>query len=113
VASPAEVFQALREAYAKADAVTAAALYASDAVYYEPDNAAHRGRDDIRNYLARYFARRGPVEVTVKREVQGDSSVLAEWTSSYTEEGRRWSGVPGVSVVELGREGISYHRDYQ
>jgi len=39
--------------------------------------------------------------------------VLAEWTSSYTEAGRRWSGTPGVSVVELGREGIKYHRDYQ
>jgi uncharacterized protein (TIGR02246 family) len=113
VASPAEVFQALREAHAKADADAAAALYAPDAVYYEPDNAAHRGRDEIRNHLAAYFARRGPVEVTVKREVFADSSVLAEWTSSYTEGGRRWSGTPGVSVVELGREGISYHRDYQ
>jgi uncharacterized protein (TIGR02246 family) len=113
VASPAEVFQALREAHAKADADAAATLYASDAVYYEPDNESHRGRDEIRNYLAAYFARRGPVEVTVKREVQADSSVLAEWTSSYTEAGRRWSGTPGVSVVELGREGIKYHRDYQ
>src|SRR6266511_2303946 len=65
VASPADVYQALREAHARADAVAAA------------------------------------------------SSVLAEWTSSYTEAGRRWSGTPGVSVVELGREGISYHRDYQ
>ncbi|HZD68833.1 MAG TPA: nuclear transport factor 2 family protein [Actinomycetes bacterium] len=113
MASPAEVFQALREAHAKADAKAAAALYASDAVYYEPDNQPHRGRDEIRNYLAAYFARRGPVEVTVKREVHADSSVLAEWTSAYTEAGRRWSGTPGVSVIELGREGISYHRDYQ
>ena len=113
MASPAEVFQALREAHAKADADAAATLYASDAVYYEPDNESHRGRDEIRNYLAAYFARRGPVEVTVKREVHADSSVLAEWTSSYTEAGRRWSGTPGVSVVELGREGIKYHRDYQ
>jgi uncharacterized protein (TIGR02246 family) len=113
MASPAEVFEALRQAHAKADADAAATLYASDAVYYEPDNESHRGRDEIRNYLAAYFARRGPVEVTVKREVQADSSVLAEWTSSYTEAGRRWSGTPGVSVVELGREGIKYHRDYQ
>jgi uncharacterized protein (TIGR02246 family) len=113
VASPAEVFQALREAHAKADADAAATLYAPDAVYFEPDDVAHRGRDDIRNYLAAYFARRGPVEVTVKREVTADSSVLAEWTSSYTEGGRRWSGTPGVSVIELGRDGIAYHRDYQ
>jgi uncharacterized protein (TIGR02246 family) len=113
VATPAEVFQALREAHAKADADAAAALYAPDAVYFEPDDVAHRGRDGIRNYLAAYFARRGPVEVTVKREVTADSSVLAEWTSSYTEGGRRWSGTPGVSVIELGRDGITYHRDYQ
>jgi uncharacterized protein (TIGR02246 family) len=113
VASPAEVFQALREAFAKADADAAATLYAPDAVYYEPGDVPHRGRDEIRNYLAAYFARRGPVEVAVKRELTADSSVLAEWTSSYTEGGRRWSGTPGVSVIELGREGITYHRDYQ
>ena len=38
MASPAEVFDALRQAHAKADAEAAAALYAPDAVYYEPDN---------------------------------------------------------------------------
>ena len=43
MARPAEVFQALRQAHAKADADAAAALYAPDAVYYEPDNVAHRG----------------------------------------------------------------------
>ncbi|HZD72057.1 MAG TPA: nuclear transport factor 2 family protein [Actinomycetes bacterium] len=113
MATPAEVFQALREAHAKADADAAAALYAPDGVYYEPGDVPHRGRDEIRGYLGAYFARRGPVEVTVKRELTADSSVLAEWTSSYTEGGRRWSGTPGVSVLEVGREGISYHRDYQ
>jgi len=111
MASPAEVFEALRQAHAKADADAAAALYAPEAVYYEPDNDAHRGRDEIRNYLAAYFARRGPVEVTVKREVQADSTVLAEWTSAYTDGGRRSTGVPGVSVIEVGRDGIVYHRD--
>jgi hypothetical protein len=38
--------------------------------------------------------------------------VLAEWTSAFTEGGRRSSGVPGVSVVEVGQDGITYHRDY-
>jgi uncharacterized protein (TIGR02246 family) len=113
VATAPEVFQSLREAHAKADADAAAELYAPDAVYYEPGDVSHGGRDEIRNYLAAYFARRGPVEVTVKRELTADASVLAEWTSSYTEGGRRWSGTPGVSVVEVGREGIIYHRDYQ
>jgi uncharacterized protein (TIGR02246 family) len=113
VASPAEVFQELREAHAKADADGAAALYAPDAVLYGPDNAVHRGRDEIRNHLASYFANRGPVEVTVKRQVANASVVLAEWTSAYTQGGRRWSGTPGVSVLEFGHHGISYQRDYQ
>jgi uncharacterized protein (TIGR02246 family) len=113
VASPAEVFQALREAHAKADADGAAALYAEDAVVYSPDSSVHRGRDEIRNHLASYFANRGPVEVTVKREVTNGSVVLAEWTSAYTQGGRRWSGTPGVSVLELSRHGITYQRDYE
>ena len=109
----AEVFEQLRQAYAQADADAAAALYEPDAVYVEPDNSAHRGRDDIRNYLGRLFALRGPVEISVKRQVVGNGTVLAEWTTAFTENGRRSSGTPGVSVVELGRGGISYHRDYQ
>jgi uncharacterized protein (TIGR02246 family) len=113
VPSAAEVFQALREAHGKADADQAAALYAPDAVLYGPDHAVHKGRDEIRNHLAAYFANRGPVEVTVKRQVTAGQVLLAEWTSSYTQGGRRWSGTPGVSVLELGREGIGYQRDYQ
>ena len=109
---PAEVFEALRQAHAKADADAAAALYAPDAVYYEPDNVPHRGRDAIRTYLASVHAVRGPVELTVKRQVETDRAVLAEWTSAHTEAGRRSSGVPGVSVVEVGRDGIVYHRDF-
>lgn len=113
MASPAEVFEALREAYAKADADGAATLYAPDAVFYAPDNAVHTGRDEIRNHLASLFANRGPVEVTVKRQVSNGSVLLTEWTSAYTQSGRRWSGTPGVSVLELGRHGITYQRDYQ
>jgi uncharacterized protein (TIGR02246 family) len=113
VASPAEVYEALREAHAEADADAAAALYAPDGVYYEPDNVPHRGRDEIRTFLAAYFANRGPVELTVKRRVTADGAVMAEWTSAFTQAGRRSSGVPGVSVVEVGRDGITYHRDYQ
>ena len=112
VASPAEVFEALREAHARADAEAAAALYAPDAVYWEPDNLAHRGRDEIRTHLASVFAVRGPVELTVKRQVHGDQTVLTEWTSAFTDSGRRSTGVPGVSVLELGRDGIVYHRDF-
>jgi uncharacterized protein (TIGR02246 family) len=112
VASPAEVFEALREAHARADADAAAALYAPDAVYYEPDNVPHRGRDEIRRYLAAVFAVRGPVELSVKRQVGADQTVLAEWTSAFSDGGRRSTGVPGVSVIEVGGDGIVYHRDF-
>ena len=110
--NPAGVFEAFRHAHATADADAAAAPYAPDALYYEPDNVPHRGRDEIRNHLASVHAVRGPVELTVKRQVDADQTVLAEWTSAYTDGGRRSSGVPGVSVVEVGRDGILYHRDF-
>jgi uncharacterized protein (TIGR02246 family) len=110
--SPGEAFEALRKAHAAADADAAAALYAPDAVYYEADNVPHRGQEEIRTYLASLYAVRGPVELTVKRQVDAGQAVLAEWTSSYTEGGRRSSGVPGVSVVEVGEDGITYHRDF-
>jgi uncharacterized protein (TIGR02246 family) len=113
VASPAEIYESLRQAHAKANADAAAALYAPDGVYYEPDDVPHRGRDEIRTYLASYFANRGPVELTVKRQVGADAAVMTEWTSAYTQAGRRSSGVPGVSVVEVDGDGITYHRDYQ
>ena len=112
MASSAEVFEALRQAHAKADADAAAALYAPDGVYYEPDNVPHRGRDEIRTHLASVYAVRGPIELTVKRQVDADAAVLTEWTSAHTEAGRRSSGVPGVSVVEVGRDGITYHRNF-
>lgn len=112
MAGPADVYQQLRQAYAAADAEGAAALYAPDAVYYEPDNTAHTGRDEIRRRLGAYFTNRGPVEIIVKREVTTEDTVLAEYTMAFTEGGRRWSGIPGVSVLELGRDGIVYQRDY-
>ena len=62
--------------------------------------------------LATVYAVRGPVELSIKRQVGADQTVLAEWTSAYTEAGRRSTGVPGVSVVEIGRDGIVYHRDF-
>ena len=58
------------------------------------------------------YAVRGPVELTVKRQVGADRTVLAEWTSASTDGGRRSAGVPGVSVVEVGRDGIVYHRNF-
>ena len=112
--SPAEVYERLRDAWAQADAQAAADLYAPDGVYYDADNQVHRGREAVLGHLKGYFATRGPVQYTLKRQVGGDGGVvLAEWTSASTDAGRRSTGLPGASVIQLGRDGIVYHRDYQ
>ena len=80
MASPAEVFEAFRQAHATADADAAAALYAPDAVYYEPDNVPHRGRDEIRTHLASVYAvRSGPAP--------SPTAAAARWASPAS----RWS----------------------
>lgn len=114
MASPGETYEQLRQAWTQADAQAAAALYAPDAVYYDSDNQIHRGQDDIRDYLRGAFATRGPVQYTVKRQVvTDDTTVLTEWTSASEENGRRSTGLPGATVIEVGSGGITYHRDYR
>lgn len=114
MASAGETYEQLQQAWAQADAQAAADLYAADAVYYDSDNQVHRGPEGIRDHLKGRFATRGPVKFTVKRQVIGDNSVvLTEWTSDSSEGGRRSTGLPGATVIEVGREGIVYHRDYQ
>jgi ketosteroid isomerase-like protein len=119
VASAGETYERLQQAWAQADAQAAAGLYAPDAVYYDSDNQMHRGADRIRDHLKGRFATRGPVRFTAKRQVEGDGAasgrhvVLTEWTSDFEEGGRRSVGLPGATVLEVGRDGIVYHRDYQ
>ena len=111
--TPTETYEELTRAWSQADADTAAALYAPDAVWYDADNQAHRGRDGILDHLKGRFATAGPVTYTVKRQVAGGHVVLTEWTRAAEEEGRRSTGLPGATVLELGPDGIVYHRDYQ
>jgi uncharacterized protein (TIGR02246 family) len=114
MASAPEVYERLRQAWAQADAQAAADLYAPEGVYYDADNRAHQGREAVLDHLKGVFATRGPVQYTVKRQVTGDGGVvLAEWTAAATEAGRRSTGLPGATVLQLGRDGIVYHRDYQ
>jgi uncharacterized protein (TIGR02246 family) len=119
VASPRETYEQLQQAWSQADAQAAAALYAPDAVYYDADNQVHRGQEGIRDHLRGRFATRGPVQFTVKRQVVSETPqtdqrvVLTEWTSASEEGGRRSTGLPGATVLEVGRDGITYHRDYQ
>ncbi len=52
---PANYFEQLREAFELGDADWAAAAYAPDAVYYEPANPPHEGRDDSITYHRDYL----------------------------------------------------------
>jgi uncharacterized protein (TIGR02246 family) len=115
LASSREVYEQLRQAYAQADAQAAAGLYAPDGVFLDADNRTHRGREAVLEHLKGFFATRGPVQYTVKRQVadQDAGVVLTEWTSATDEGGRRSAGLPGATVIEVGRHGIVYHRDYQ
>jgi uncharacterized protein (TIGR02246 family) len=113
LASSHEVYERLRQAYAQADAQAAADLYAPDGVFLDADNRTHSGREAVLEHLKGFFATRGPVQYTVKREVTDDGVLLAEWTSATDEGGRHAGGLPGATVIEVGRHGIVYHRDYQ
>jgi uncharacterized protein (TIGR02246 family) len=113
VASPGEVYEQLRQAYAAADAAAAAGLYAEDGVYYDAGNQVHKGRDGVAAHLKGFFATRGPIQLTVKRQAEGDGGVvITEWTSASDDGGRRSTGFPGATVIQVGRSGITYARDY-
>jgi uncharacterized protein (TIGR02246 family) len=109
---PANYFEQLREALEVGDPDWAAAAYAPDAVYYEPANPPHEGREAIRAYLNDLLKGHQNLRVDVRRiGVNGDSAIV-EWTWSFRSGNRRVSDQPGASVVQVGPAGIVYHRDY-
>jgi uncharacterized protein (TIGR02246 family) len=109
---PANYFEQLREAMEVGDPDWAASAYAPDAVYYEPANPPHEGRDAIRAYLNDLLKGHRDLRVEVQRiGVNGDSAIV-EWTWSFRSGDRRVSAQPGASVVQVGPAGIVYHRDY-
>jgi uncharacterized protein (TIGR02246 family) len=109
---PANYFEQLREALEVGDPDWAAAAYAPDAVYYEPANPPHEGREAIRAYLNDLLKGHRNLRVEVRRiGVNGDSAIV-EWTWSFRSGNRRVSDQPGASVVQVGPAGIVYHRDY-
>jgi hypothetical protein len=111
--SPANWFEQLRQAVEAGDANWAADAYAAEAVYYEPANPPHEGRESIRAYLNDFL--KGHREATWKVQrmgVDGDKAII-EWTLSFrTRLGARVTDQPGVTVIEAGPGGITYHRDY-
>jgi uncharacterized protein (TIGR02246 family) len=109
---PANYFEQLREAMEVGDPDWAASAYAPDAVYYEPANPPHEGRDAIRAYLNDLLKGHRDLRVEVQRiGVDGDSAIV-EWTWSFRSGDRRVSDQAGASVVQVGPAGILYHRDY-
>jgi hypothetical protein len=109
---PANWFEQLREAMEVGDPDWAAAAYAPDAVYYEPANPPHEGREAIRTYLNDLLKGHRNLKVDLQRMgVDGDSAIV-EWTWSFRHGNRRISDQPGASVIQVGPSGIVYHRDY-
>ena len=109
---PANYFEQLREALEVGDPDWAAAAYAPDAVYYEPANPPHEGRESIRAYLNDLLKGHRELRVDVRRLGADADSAIVEWTWSF-RVGNRWvSDQPGASVIQVGPAGIVYHRDY-
>jgi hypothetical protein len=109
---PANYFEQLREAMEVGDPDWAAAAYAPDAVYYEPANPPHEGRESIRAYLNDLLKGHRNLTVDVQRMgVDGDSTIV-EWTWSFRNGNRRVTDQPGATVLQIGPAGITYHRDY-
>jgi SnoaL-like domain len=109
---PANYFEQLREAFEVGDPDWAAAAYALDAVYYEPANPPHEGRDSIRAYLNDLLKGHPGLQYTVERMGVNGNTAIVEWTWSFRRGGRSVPDQPGVTVLEVGPEGIVYHRDY-
>jgi limonene-1,2-epoxide hydrolase len=109
---PANYFEQLREAFELGDPDWAADAYAGGAVYYEPANPPHEGRDSIRAYLNDLLKGHPGLEYQVQRMGVNGNTAIVEWTWSFRRGGRRVAGQPGVTVLEVGPEGIVYHRDY-
>jgi limonene-1,2-epoxide hydrolase len=109
---PANYFEQLREAFELGDPDWAATAYAPDAVYYEPANPPHEGREAIRSYLNDLLKGHPGLRYEVRRMGADGRTAIVEWTWSFRRNGRRVADQPGVSVIEVGERGISYHRDY-
>jgi hypothetical protein len=109
----ANYFEQVRQALEAGDPDWAADAYAVDARYYEPANPPHEGRESIRAYLNDVLKGHPNLRWTVQRMgVEGDTAIV-EWTLSFTARGGgQVSGQNGVTVIEAGPAGITYHRDY-
>jgi SnoaL-like protein len=110
---PANWFEQLRQAMVSGDPDWAAQAYATDAIYYEPTNPPHLGREAIRTGLTDFLKGHRELAWTVQRLGVDGNVAIVEWSLTFRTRDRRLvSDQPGVTVIEIGPGGIVYHRDY-
>lgn len=92
-----------------------AELYATDALWLEPQNPPHESNLLIQAYMGSWLEARDNIDITTRRLLESaDGGMLAvEWSVSYDAAGRRWKDLPRSSWFEIDDDGrIRYHRDY-
>ena len=111
-----QLWEELSAAIERRDSDALVDLYASDAVWLEPQNPPHETNLLIQAYLKDWLEARENIDVTTKRMVESDdgATVAVEWAVSYTAAGRRWNDLPRSTWIEAGETtgAIAYQRDY-
>ncbi len=90
-------------------------VYGADTLFLEPYNPPHRGNLLTQAYLKDYFSGKTNVTVEESRRIESadGKTVAIEWALSYDAAGRRWTGMPRATFLELDDEGlVAYQRDY-
>ena len=109
-----ELWEELSAAMERQDVDTILDVYATDAVWLEPQNPPHETNRLIQAYYSDWLKARDNIDVTTKRLLESDDGALlaVEWTISYDAAGRRWSDLPRASWLEADSDVLRYHRDY-
>ncbi|HEV2235459.1 MAG TPA: nuclear transport factor 2 family protein [Ktedonobacterales bacterium] len=101
---PAGVLAALADCWQRGDADSAAALFATDAVYREPPAFAFAGRAAIHAFFADFAGRHHAVTFEVVRVLAAPDGALAaaEWRFAHTRtsDGKR-AAYAGMCWIEL------------
>lgn len=109
-----ELWEALSAALEKADVDAIFELYATDAVFLEPQNPPHETDRLIQAYLSSWLNARADIDITTKRLVESTDgrTCAVEWALSYTAGPRRWKDLPRTTWIDAEDDLISYQRDY-
>ena len=111
-----QLWEELSTAIERRDADALVDLYTPDAVWLEPQNPPHETNLLIQAYLKDWMEPRENLDITTSRLLESADglTVAVEWTLSYNAAGRRWSGLPRSSWIEVDEAAaaIRYQRDY-